>query len=235
MDRREDAQTDPCRLAAFSHHGTALSQAGLFNLATLRYPVEMFRIEQATYFEQVVKKSRFLATAVPVTNEDEAKKAIAAASSLQANHNCWAWRIGNAYRFSDDGEPGGTAGKPILAAIDGQTIDNVAVVVSRWFGGVLLGTGGLVRAYGGTAAACLKAAERVPLTALVEGRLHIRFSDLALVKARLSSLKDVRLIEERFTDEGAEITAHFPEAELDGIARLVTDLTGGRTRLVIGQ
>jgi uncharacterized YigZ family protein len=195
----------------------------------------MFRLERPASFEQIVKKSRFLATAVPVASEEDAKKAIIANASAQASHNCWAWRIGKAYRFSDDGEPGGTAGKPILAAIEGQSIDNVAVVVSRWFGGVLLGTGGLVRAYGGTAAACLKAAETVPLTISVEGRLHVRFSDLALIKARLSSLKDVHLIEEKFTDDGAEIIIHFPEAELDSIARLVADLTSGRASITTEQ
>src|SRR3546814_1073968 len=78
-----------------------------------------------------------------------------------ANHNCWACRIGQTYRFSDDGEPGGTAGKPILQAIDGHDLDGIAVVVTRWFGGILLGSGGLVRAYGGTAALCLQGAAKV--------------------------------------------------------------------------
>ncbi|HHZ07587.1 MAG TPA: YigZ family protein, partial [Rhizobiales bacterium] len=108
----------------------------------------MFQLTRPATFEQAVKKSRFLATAIPVADEDEAKAAIAAHAHADASHNCWAWRIGAAYRFSDDGEPGGTAGKPILAAIDGQSVDRVAVVVTRWFGGVLLGSGGLVRAYG---------------------------------------------------------------------------------------
>src|SRR3546814_18000784 len=75
-----------------------------------------------------------------------------------ATHNCWAWRIGDDYRSNDDGEPAGTAGRPILAAIDGQGMDRVVVVVTRWFGGIKLGAGGLVRAYGGTAAECLRRA-----------------------------------------------------------------------------
>jgi uncharacterized YigZ family protein len=121
----------------------------------------MFTLDQTTSLEQVIKKSRFIAVAGPLANEQEAKRFIAAHSDPNANHNCWAWRSGQTYRFSDDGEPSGTAGKPILQAIDRLELDHVAVVVTRWFGGVLLGSGGLARAYGGTAAACLRAAPRV--------------------------------------------------------------------------
>ena len=70
----------------------------------------------------------------------------AANSDPEATHNCWAYKIGQEYRFNDDGEPGGTAGRPILQAIEGQGMDRVAVLVVRWFGGVKLGAGGLVRA-----------------------------------------------------------------------------------------
>ena len=114
------------------------------------------RIETAT---QDVKKSRFLAIAAPIADEQAAKDFLSAHSDPTANHNCWAWRLGQAYRFSDDGEPSGTAGKPILAAIGGQELDRVAVVVTRWFGGILLGSGWWMRAYGGMAALCLRAVE----------------------------------------------------------------------------
>ena len=118
----------------------------------------MFQLQQSAMLEQSVKKSRFLALALPVTTEEEAKAAIGEHGHVDASHNCWAWRIDKAYRFSDDGEPSGTAGRPILAAIDGQSLDKTLVIVTRWFGGILLGSGGLVRAYGGTAAACLRTA-----------------------------------------------------------------------------
>ena len=114
---------------------------------------------------QEIKKSRFIAAAGPVADEAAAKAFIAAHSDPTANHNCWAWRCGQNYRFNDDGEPSGTAGKPILAALDGQALDGVAVVVTRWFGGVLLGSGGLIRAYGGTAALCLLFGWKVGLIA----------------------------------------------------------------------
>ncbi|WP_037404901.1 YigZ family protein, partial [Shinella sp. DD12] len=117
----------------------------------------MYTLDQTALFEEEIRKSRFRAIACPVENEAEAKARLAEVSDAAANHNCWAFRIGQTYRFSDDGEPSGTAGKPILQAIDGQALDRTLVVVTRWFGGILLGSGGLIRAYGGTAAACPRA------------------------------------------------------------------------------
>ena len=112
-----------------------------------------------------VKHSRFLAQAAPVDSPDAALAFFAEVGDPAATHNCWAYRIGSEYRFNDDGEPGGTAGRPILAAIEGQGLDRVAVVVTRWYGGIKLGAGGLVRAYGGAAAECLRTAARQPLVA----------------------------------------------------------------------
>jgi len=96
-----------------------------------------------------VKHSRFLAQAAPVQTSAQALAFLEEIARTPATHHCWAWRIGGDYRSSDDGEPAGTAGRPILAAIDGQGFDRVMVVVTRWYGGVKLGAGGLVRAYGG--------------------------------------------------------------------------------------
>ena len=188
----------------------------------------MFELVQPATAEQIIKKSRFLAIAVPVASEEEAKAAIAAHGHADANHNCWAWRLGAAYRFSDDGEPSGTAGKPILAAIGGQSLDKVVVIVTRWFGGVLLGSGGLVRAYGGTAAACLRTMDKIELVVRVEARITCVFSDLALVKARLASAPGVRIDNERFIDTGAELAVALPEKSADTITRMLVDITAGR-------
>src|SRR4051794_24982489 len=145
----------------------------------------MFTLERTASLEQIVKKSRFVALAGPVASEQAAKAFIADHSDPTANHNCWAWRVGQGCRSSDDGEPGGTAGKPILQAIDRLQLDNVAVVVTRWFGGILLGSGGLVRAYGGVAAACLRASSLVEIVAVQDATIITTFSDLARVKARI--------------------------------------------------
>jgi len=192
----------------------------------------MFHLAQETSAELIVKKSRFVAVAIPVDSEAAVKAGRAASAQPDANHNCWAWRIGQAYRFSDDGEPGGTAGKPILAAIDGLGVDQVLIIVSRWFGGVLLGTGGLMRAYGGAASACLRAGTLVPLVATTEARLTLGFSDLALVKARLAALPGASITSEQFTSNGAELIIRLPQPDIETAAALVSDLTSGRSRLL---
>jgi uncharacterized YigZ family protein len=193
----------------------------------------MFQLVQPASAEQIIKKSRFLGIAVPIAGEDEAKAAILAYGHAEANHNCWAWRLGGAYRFSDAGEPSGTAGKPILAAIDGQSIDKVVVIVTRWFGGILLGSGGLVRAYGGTAAMCLRAAELVEMKPSVEGRFHLEFSDLALVRARLAAFADLQILEEQFGATGADLVVRIVETDVEAVSRLVGDLTSGRSAVVV--
>jgi len=193
----------------------------------------MFTLEQTTSFEQVIKKSRFIAVAGPLASEQAARDFIAAHSDPDANHNCWAWRVGQTYRFSDDGEPSGTAGKPILQALDRLQLDHVAVVVTRWFGGVLLGSGGLVRAYGGTAAACLRAATPVEIVPIQKATLFLSFSDAALVKARLANLAGVHLRHESFTETGVTITADLPEATAPHVIRIITDVTSGRASISI--
>ncbi len=197
--------------------------------------VVMFALTRLETIEQIVKKSRFRAVAAPVASEDEARAFLAAHGDPDANHNCWAWRIGQGYRFNDDGEPSGTAGKPILQAIDGQSLNNIAVVVTRWFGGVLLGTGGLIRAYGGTAAMCLRAAVLVELVATVEATIVVGFSDLALVKARLAGLPGVRIVSEIFVEAGAELTLAVPEALAMDAAQMLGDATSGRVVLALQQ
>lgn len=179
--------------------------------------------------EQVVKKSRFVANAGPVADEAAAKAFIAASSDPSANHNCWAWRVGQAYRFNDDGEPGGTAGKPILQALDGQSLDHVAVVVTRWFGGILLGSGGLVRAYGGTASLCLRDANKVPVVQTKSGAISCAFSDAAVVYGRLSTHPQVRGLEQIFTAGGSQLTISVETPATAVITDLVADLTSGRS------
>lgn len=191
----------------------------------------MFMLTGCETFSQEIKRSRFLAVAGPVVDEAAAKEFIAAHGEAAANHNCWAWRIGAAYRFGDDGEPAGTAGKPILQAIDGQKLDNAVVVVTRWFGGILLGSGGLIRAYGGTAAACLRAAEKRAVVATLTARIDCPFADHARVRARLAAMPDAEVTAETFHATGAEMAVRVPEARAAEVARLVTDITSGRARV----
>lgn len=195
----------------------------------------MLTLERSTSLEEVIKKSRFIATAGPVASEEAAKDFIAAHSDKEANHNCWAWRLGQSYRCSDDGEPSGTAGKPILQALDRLSLDNVAVVVTRWFGGILLGSGGLIRAYGGVAAACLRAGALVEIVAVNEANVTVAFSDLALVKARLVAMTGVRICRETFNETGATLIVEMPELQSQSIARTITDITSGRASVIMKQ
>lgn len=181
-------------------------------------------------FVQDIKKSRFIGHAAPIASEDEAKAFIIEVSDPAANHNCWAWRLGQAYRFSDDGEPSGTAGKPILQAVDGQDLDGTVVVVTRFFGGILLGSGGLMRAYGGTAAQMLRVAAKREIIPMVSGECSVSFSDLALVKARLTAFPHL-VLAEAFTAEGVDLTVTLRQGDEGQAARLVRDLTSGRSEL----
>jgi len=189
-----------------------------------------FTLSSPCEYREEIRKSRFLARAAPVASAAEAAAFIQRAGDAGASHNCWAWKLGKQYRFSDDGEPGGTAGRPILAAIEGQDCDRVAVVVTRWYGGIQLGTGGLARAYGGSAAKCLQAGERLELVQRTRCACHCGFAELAPVKARLAELE--ALIEaEHFDGIGAELTLALPETRVAALQRLLADISRGRIGL----
>jgi uncharacterized YigZ family protein len=179
--------------------------------------------------EARIKHSRFLAQAMPVSSPEEALSSLAALSDPGATHNCWAWRLGERYRSSDDGEPGGTAGRPILAAIDGRGLDGVLVVVTRWFGGIKLGAGGLVRAYGGTAAECLRAAAVVEVHRRVELDLAVGFSDLGAVQGLLTRLGVLR-VGEGYSDDAATLRVSLGEDEVGAFLQALADATRGRVQ-----
>jgi len=177
--------------------------------------------------EEEIKKSRFLAMAGPAASADEALDFIATHSVASATHNCWAYRVGGAYRFNDDGEPGGTAGRPILQAIDGRQCDRVAVLVIRWFGGIKLGSGGLVRAYGGAAAQCLRLASKTPIVPRTVLVCRCPFGDMALVQSRFPAF-DAAVAGEAFDAEGVSWRLALPSEQADAFMALFVDLTRGR-------
>lgn len=187
----------------------------------------MFTLAGVHRFEQDIKRSRFRAVAGPVQDAEEARQFFMEHGDTAARHNCWAFRAGSVYRFNDDGEPGGTAGKPILQAIDGQGLDHVAVLVSRWFGGVLLGTGGLVRAYGGTTATCLREAERVEIVPTTTVRIVCAFAEAGRIRARLDMIAGARVDDEEFMPGGVRIVVIMPATVADAFIRMVTDITRG--------
>ena len=181
-------------------------------------------------FDLEARHSRFRAQAAPVASVGEAQDWVAATGDPGATHNCWAWRVGDAYRSSDDGEPAGTAGRPILAAIDGQGCDRVAVVVTRWYGGIKLGAGGLVRAYGGAAAECLRRAERVPIVAMRELGVRAAFADLGAVHAALAGFGAEKL-DERFDASGVRLRLTLPADRADALRAHLRDATRDRVQV----
>lgn len=177
-----------------------------------------------------IRKSRFLAQAAPASSPETA---LAFVDSLRGNgggHHCWAYRIGQAYRFNDDGEPSSSAGKPILAAIDGQGFDHVVVVVARWFGGIKLGVGGLIRAYGGTAAQCLQPAARRPIVHVTRKALHCDFARWALLEGRIRE-RDIAIENVTWEALAVEAILAVPSGQESALAQLVADATQGRGSL----
>ncbi|MGH8051140.1 MAG: IMPACT family protein [Arenimonas sp.] len=184
---------------------------------TLAHPVE-HAIE--------IKQSRFLAIASPITEIDEAMRLLEAARLQSATHHCWAYKLGLNYRFSDDGEPSGTAGRPILSAIEGQQLDAVMVIVTRWYGGINLGTGGLVRAYGGAAAECLRLAERKPRLHWAEAKLQCDFSLTGSVHLLLQQYQAEKL-GETFNESGWQLHFRIPAQYLSALTIKINDLSRG--------
>ncbi len=180
-------------------------------------------------FALEARHSRFLARAAPAGTAEAALAFLAEVRDPAATHNCWAYRIGAAYRSSDDGEPAGTAGRPILAAIDGQGCDRVMVVVTRWYGGIKLGAGGLVRAYGGAAAECLRTAQRIPLLAMRTLQLQAGFDDLGAVHAALAGF-GAEKIEESFTADGLRLRVSLPADRADALRAHLRDASRDRIR-----
>ena len=181
-------------------------------------------------YREEIRKSRFIALAAPITSSAEAQLFLEQHSDLNASHNCWAWKFADQYRSSDAGEPGGTAGRPILAAIEAQDCDQVAVLVIRWYGGIQLGTGGLARAYGGSANKCLQGAAKIELISRVPIACDCAFSELALVKLRVAESGGL-VVDEQFTGNGVHLQLAVAEQQIDTLQAQLAGLSRGRILL----
>lgn len=180
------------------------------------------------------KKSRFIATIRYVDTEEAAQSFISEMKKQywDARHNCMAYIIGEnqpIQRFSDDGEPSGTAGKPILSVLQGAGVTNACIVVTRYFGGVLLGTGGLVRAYQKSAQAAL---ENSLLAEKIHGtRFQIVTDYNGLGKIQyLASNSEVEIVDIQYTDV---VTIHIQceKEKVEGFQKKVMDATVGKAKI----
>lgn len=189
-----------------------------------------YRLVEPVVHEAQIKKSRFIAHAACADDESQARAFIERVADPAANHNCWAWLMGQNYRFDDDGEPGGTAGRPILQAIERQGYDYTVVVVTRFFGGTKLGTGGLARAYGGTANETLRAAECAPIVPKVRLSLSLPFELVDAAHHALSEFEGDKL-DEDYTSDGVTLIVTVPVASRAAFAEHLRDLAKGRVRV----
>ena len=184
--------------------------------------------------EFVEKRSRFISHIWPVETEEEAQAHIKAMKSqyYDARHNCWCYLIGdNIVRYSDDGEPQGTAGQPMLKVFQRENVTNVCCVVTRYFGGILLGAGGLTRAYSKSAKDALSVAGAATMGLWRQVRLHCGYSLLERVKLEIDALGG--LIDD--TEYGADVvvTASMPEDGDEKLQSRLTELSAGEIELQI--
>ena len=184
--------------------------------------------------EIIEKKSRFITTVMPVESEEEAVAFIESMKKKywNATHNCSAFVIGEnmeIQRFSDDGEPSGTAGKPMLDVLLLEDIHNVAVVVTRYFGGTLLGTGGLVRAYSKAVKAGLENSVLIEKKhgALLEIRTD--YNGLGKIQYQLGQRK-IDILDSIYAED-VIVQALVPMELLDEVEKAITEATGGKSRL----
>jgi len=186
----------------------------------------------ACKYEEVIRKSRFVAHAAPVTSQAETLAFYESVADSGATHNCWAWRIDHQYRSNDDGEPSGTAGRPILATIEGRNLQRVMVVVTRWYGGIKLGVGGLARAYGGCAAKCLDRARIIDWAPRVECELQADFA-LASTVHQLLQQFDATKLNEDFDTGGLKMTISLEQARFRALSVALADASSGTAKLAL--
>lgn len=190
----------------------------------------MRTLAAAATVEVVIRRSRFVAHAARIDHLPATLAFHQAVADPAATHNCWAWKLGQQYRFNDDGEPGSSAGRPILAAIEGKELDHVMVVVTRYFGGIKLGVGGLVRAYSTAAARCLDQAGTAVVEARVECSIEAGYEWTGQVYAALDSCRAEKL-GESYPGSGVRIHARVAESALEELGRTLRDATRGAARL----
>ena len=190
----------------------------------------MLTLEKQATFEEIIKKSRFIGHAARVTSQAESLDFYESVMDPQATHNCWAWRINFQVRSSDDGEPSGTAGRPMLNVIERRQLENVMVVVTRYFGGIKLGVGGLVRAYSGTTAKCLDRAGMIELFPMSVYTIKAGFEWSSSVHSLLDEFSAEKL-EESFDNDGLILKIRCRQADYGNLTSRLRDVCRGQASI----
>lgn len=191
---------------------------------TVAAPVEL---------EEVIKGSRFLAFVARAQSVNAATAFLEEVRSNHpdATHHAFAYRIGQEYRFSDDGEPGGTAGRPMLEVLTRRDLDEVVAVVTRYYGGTRLGTGGLVRAYGGTLAKALDRTRIEGIKPRINVALHVPFADMDTVHRLLGGWPELEKGEPDYDASGLRLHVTLNREEQESFEAALTEETSGAAQV----
>ncbi len=184
------------------------------------------------------KKSRFIASVSPVDTEEQALEFINTLKSKywDATHNVYAYFVGGdsvIQRFSDDGEPSGTAGMPVLEVIKRKGVQNIVVVVTRYFGGTLLGAAGLIRAYGKSAALGIEAAEVIDRKLCKEVKVVVEYTLFGKLQSFLIS--NDYIIDEVIYAQDVEILLYIPIKDTEDFSQKITEVTNARSIIEVGK
>jgi uncharacterized YigZ family protein len=190
----------------------------------------MLTLKNPASFEETIRKSRFVCHAANVASQADSLEFYESVIDPQATHNCWAWRINFQARSSDDGEPSGTAGRPMLNVIERRNLENVMAVVTRYYGGIKLGVGGLVRAYSGSVAKCLDRAGTVELFPMSEYTIKAGFEWTSSVHGLLDQLSAEKL-NESYDNDGMTLRVRCREADYGRLAAGLRDASRGQVTI----
>jgi len=193
-----------------------------------------FKLLEGGTSEVIVKKSRFLGITFPVETPEEAAEKIAGIRKkyYDARHNCYAYRLIGAEKFSDDGEPSQTAGKPMLDVLTGAGLTGALVVVTRYFGGTLLGTGGLVRAYTEAAQQAVAASRIMEIRPRRHVECRVSYTDLGKIQY---IFREMNLEPETSYQEDITLSAEVPEEDAIPLSVKIRDATAGKAVIEVGD
>ena len=191
----------------------------------------MKSIEKITEHTLVIKKSEFICTLIPLNDEEKINEIIDYYKEKykDATHNCVAYLVGTKERANDDGEPSGTAGLPMLNVLKKQELSNIITIVTRYFGGTLLGTGGLVRAYTAATIEGLKNSESIARIHGVKLGIETNYTDLGKIQYLIAN-RNLDQLEPVYTDK-VEMTVFVPTDEIGSLRAELMEGTNGQVVL----
>ena len=196
-----------------------------------------YTIQQRERASIKVRGSEFIATAIPVTTKDQALKELESLRSefWDATHNCFAYKIGKGgleFRTSDDGEPSGSAGKPILFVLHKYDVSDILIVITRYYGGTKLGIGGLARAYSESTSAVLEACIKIPVYSTKDIKVLCMYEDVDIVQRIINAFAINSDSEYR---DAVEFISRIPESQCEAFMNEIVSATSGRAGAMLLQ